>query len=109
MNKPKRKLVPTIPAPAWLGERMEASRNEPPPTLDEVRQQLKASAEYRRIEGFVGWLIEQRQLHLAGVRPAVSKADIHEQARLGAERIRRWEEQKSARGETGRLKKPKTP
>jgi hypothetical protein len=35
-----------IEAPQWLKDRMEALKNRPPPTLEEVRKQWKASAEY---------------------------------------------------------------
>ena len=35
------------PAPRWMVERMEKLRKMPPPSLEEVRKQLKASAEYQ--------------------------------------------------------------
>jgi hypothetical protein len=37
-----------IAAPLWLLERMEVLRQMPPPTLQKVRTQWKASAEVRR-------------------------------------------------------------
>jgi hypothetical protein len=40
--------VPVITAPLWLTQRMEALRQMPPPTLQKVRTQWKASAEVRR-------------------------------------------------------------
>jgi len=39
--------VSEIKAPLWLLKRMEALRQMPPPTLEEVDTQLKASAEIR--------------------------------------------------------------
>jgi hypothetical protein len=36
-----------IPAPEWLVERMEQLRKLPPPTLEEVKTQLEASARFR--------------------------------------------------------------
>ena len=40
-----------IPAPDWLVKRMESLRHMPPPTLDEVKTQLEASAKSRRDVG----------------------------------------------------------
>ena len=39
-------LQGVIGAPQWLKDRMEAIRKLPPPTLEEVRQQWKASADH---------------------------------------------------------------
>jgi hypothetical protein len=39
--------VSEITAPLWLIQRMETLRQMPPPTLEEVDTQLKASAEIR--------------------------------------------------------------
>ncbi len=36
-----------IPAPEWLKQRMEAVRKAPPPTLEMVRAQMRASAAFR--------------------------------------------------------------
>ncbi len=38
----------TITAPIWLIQRMDALLKMPPPTLQKVRTQFKASAEARR-------------------------------------------------------------
>jgi hypothetical protein len=40
--------APETTAPIWLLKRMETLRQMPPPTLQEVRTQLKASAETRK-------------------------------------------------------------
>ena len=40
--------VPETTAPMWLIQRMEALQQMPPPTLQEVDTQLKASAEIRK-------------------------------------------------------------
>jgi hypothetical protein len=39
---------PVIPAPAWLVQRMQTLRQMPPRSLEEVRRQMRASAEFRR-------------------------------------------------------------
>lgn len=98
----KRRRARIIPAPEWLKKRMLKSREDSKHvTLDEMLQQAKASEKYRRIEGFEPWVIEQLELCRAGKRPPISEAELHEQARLGAERIRRWEkERKSAQRRT---------
>ncbi len=40
--------IPAIPAPAWLVERMERLRAQPPPTVEEVRAQWAAGIEQMR-------------------------------------------------------------
>lgn len=42
-------------APKWLGDQMEALKKMPPPTIEEVKIQLKASAEFRK------WLRESAE------------------------------------------------
>lgn len=37
-----------LPAPQWLVDRMEAIRKLPPPTIEEVRTQFRASYRFRR-------------------------------------------------------------
>jgi hypothetical protein len=44
----KQQVQPVIPAPDWLVRRMENLRRMPPPSLEEVRRQMRASAEQRR-------------------------------------------------------------
>ncbi len=44
----KQQLPPLIPAPDWLVRRMLAVRKLPPPTSEEVKRQMQASAEIRR-------------------------------------------------------------
>jgi len=39
-------LPEVIPAPEWLKERMRKIKALPPPTLEEVRQQFEASANW---------------------------------------------------------------
>ena len=36
-----------IPAPEWLQQRMESVRKAPPPTLERVERQARASAAFR--------------------------------------------------------------
>ncbi|MGO9199785.1 MAG: hypothetical protein ACLQM8_04505 [Limisphaerales bacterium] len=48
MSLPSTHQPKVAEAPAWLVRRMEALRQMPPPTLQEVDTQLKASAEARR-------------------------------------------------------------
>ena len=63
MSLPSTHQPKVAEAPAWLVRRMEALRQMPPPTLQEVDTQLKASAEARRklIEQ-AGCLIEWARL-----------------------------------------------
>jgi hypothetical protein len=42
------KAPPVIEAPQWLKDRMAKLRAMPPPTLEEVETQMKASAEHRK-------------------------------------------------------------
>ena len=39
-----------IKAPQWLIDRMEALKKLPPPTLEKVREQWKASAEFQNVK-----------------------------------------------------------
>ena len=51
-KQPKNELEKVCKAPDWLVARMEALKKMPPPTLEEVHQQMEASRKWQEEYGF---------------------------------------------------------